>query len=477
MSLSKINFLILVLAILMVVLISHRAVIIDEGVYLYAGKLVSEGKIPYLDFAHVQGPLFPVFYGLLNIVFGQDIYINRIVTTLFGLSGLIFGGLIAKKLGGKTAESIYFLFCITSIYILIHYIVVSTYAVTAFLLYSAVFFAVCKNKTILSYLVILFVSAIRLSVLVIIPILAAYLIIESENKKKIVWLLFTITVIFYSIIFLPFILKSSDVFLYNILGGHLGSISMKQRIITILDTFLANLKDYTVLAISFLISCIYFLKRKNKHLSKIVFILLSFSVLFITHLFPISNRGSYYNVLNIPFLFIVLGYVFANVFGRKKYIAVGLIVVLLLNFAEQVVLVNEHHLLQKENPIKKIDEVAGYIADNTKKSETILTFSTLLAVQSRRFIPDEFTEDCFSHKVGWSTDKCKRYKRVNNEIFADYISDPKIKLIAIEDFDMHRFGLQKKDILEKMEKKGFVFTKKFEDFGQWHDNLYIFVRQ
>lgn len=97
---------------LIAILIPHRDVIIDEGVYLYAGKLVSEGKIPYIDFAHVQGPLFPIFYGLLNILFGQDIYTNRIITTIFGLSGLFFGGLIAKKLGGKTAESVYFLFCI-----------------------------------------------------------------------------------------------------------------------------------------------------------------------------------------------------------------------------------------------------------------------------------------------------------------------------------------------------------------------------
>lgn len=151
--------------------------------------------------------------------------------------------------------------------------------------------------------------------------------------------------------------------------------------------------------------------------------------------------------------------------------------ILLLNFVEQIVLVNKHHLLQKGNPIKKIDEVAKYITENTKESETILTFSTLLAVQTRRSIPDEFAEDCFSYRSDWSTDKCKMYKRVNNEIFTKYISDQKIRLIAVEDFDLYRFGPQKREVSEKMKKTGFIFTRKFENFGQWHDNLYIFVRQ
>ena len=31
----------------------------DEGWYLYASRLVSEGKAPYIDFASTQGPVMP----------------------------------------------------------------------------------------------------------------------------------------------------------------------------------------------------------------------------------------------------------------------------------------------------------------------------------------------------------------------------------------------------------------------------------
>ncbi len=34
----------------------------DEGWYLYAARLASEGRVPYLDFAFTQGPLFPRIY-------------------------------------------------------------------------------------------------------------------------------------------------------------------------------------------------------------------------------------------------------------------------------------------------------------------------------------------------------------------------------------------------------------------------------
>ncbi|HAX61962.1 MAG TPA: hypothetical protein DCX95_05340 [Elusimicrobia bacterium] len=59
----------------------------------------------------------------------------------------------------------------------------------------------------------------------------------------------------------------------------------------------------------------------------------------------------------------------------------------------------------------------------------------------------------------------------------EYVSDEGIRLIALGDFDLHQFGPNKKNILKKMEKEGFVFAKKIENFGQWHDNLYIFTRQ
>ncbi len=36
----------------------------DEGWYLYAGRLVAQGKRPFLDFASTQGPVMAYVYAL-----------------------------------------------------------------------------------------------------------------------------------------------------------------------------------------------------------------------------------------------------------------------------------------------------------------------------------------------------------------------------------------------------------------------------
>lgn len=467
---------VLVLVSILLVLVFYRDVSVDEGVYLYAGKLVAGGKIPYVDFAHVQGPLFPLFYGMMNVLVGQDICINRIVTAIFGAGGLIFAGLIAKKLGGFGAWLIYLLLLISSPYILSHYMVIATYSITAFFLYLALFLATEENKTPFSYLSILVASAVRLSVLSVVPVFGSYLILKSKEREKTFFVLSGMTILFFFVVFLPFIFISPDVFFYNLFGIHITSMKINQRLYIMMDTLAVNLKDYSVLMICFLLSFWYLLKKKNTPFNGEPLLWQIFVVLFITHLFPVQSRGSYYNSLNFPAAIIIIAYVFSKINGRKNIILISAAAIF-LNFTEQAVLVEKYNIIVKNRPIERINMVSEYVAEKTGKKDKILAFSTLLAVQSNRAVPDEFAEDCFSYKGDWPTDKCRKYKRVNNEIFMDYVADKKIMLIALGDFDLHQFGPDKKNILKKIEKEKFGFVKKFENFGQWHDNLYVFARR
>ena len=41
----------------------------DEGWYLYAARLVGEGKLPYRDFFFTQGPVLPFIYSVLPVLF------------------------------------------------------------------------------------------------------------------------------------------------------------------------------------------------------------------------------------------------------------------------------------------------------------------------------------------------------------------------------------------------------------------------
>jgi hypothetical protein len=49
----------------------------DEGWYLYAARLVKEGKLPYSDFFFTQGPALPFVYSVLPI---EGMLSGRIVT-------------------------------------------------------------------------------------------------------------------------------------------------------------------------------------------------------------------------------------------------------------------------------------------------------------------------------------------------------------------------------------------------------------
>ena len=88
MNLAWIGAVALVLAIYMVFkAYAMHAVNGDENIYLYQGKLVSEGVTPYSGFAMAHPPLQSLFTGLLFGLFGYDFLLGRLLPPLFCLAG------------------------------------------------------------------------------------------------------------------------------------------------------------------------------------------------------------------------------------------------------------------------------------------------------------------------------------------------------------------------------------------------------
>jgi len=477
-DLSKIIFFILLLSALLGVFIFHRDVVVDEGNYLYAGRLVAAGRISDMVYYSIQGPVFTLSQGIFHLLFGPDFLVRRIIMTAFGIGGLIFAGFISKKIGGIRSLSIYFMILITSVYVLAHYNVIVTYSLAAFFLYLALFIAISyNNKIILPYLIILIAASIRLSILSVVPVFIVYLTIRSQNKKKIFVTLAAVTILFFSTVFGLFIIKSPAVLFYNLIGRASTAISMVQRFSMMGEILRLNFKDYGFILFIFILSFTYICLKKDKYRKELVFLFFTFIVLFIAHLFPLAAGGSYYNSLNLPLTFVIIACALDKIIKYSKIGVLFVIFILIANFTEQSLLVRKHRIFQKENPIKKINYVSKYIKETAGAGKIILTFNTLLASQSGKYIPLNFALGCFSYEPSWPSEKCEKYKTVNSEIFLDYVSDKEIGLIALGDFDLHQFGPSKKNILKKIEKEGFVFVKKFENFGQWHDNFYIFTRK
>ena len=81
--------------------------VIDEGVYLNAGRLVFEGALPYRDFPFSQGPLVPYVYGAALEGFGVSVVVGRWLSFALGALGFAATLWVAWTLGGRLATTVF----------------------------------------------------------------------------------------------------------------------------------------------------------------------------------------------------------------------------------------------------------------------------------------------------------------------------------------------------------------------------------
>lgn len=74
----------------------------DEGWYLYAARMVAEGRMPYRDFAYTQGPLMPLVYSAFVPVWDSwGLLGARIFTLVLALAGTVFAVALARRVSGE----------------------------------------------------------------------------------------------------------------------------------------------------------------------------------------------------------------------------------------------------------------------------------------------------------------------------------------------------------------------------------------
>lgn len=91
------------LAMLSVVVASQaRFIARDEGFYLYAAKLITQGQVPYIDFFLPQGPLMPYLYALWFSVVGASWIKARVFGALIAIGCGWFTYLLARRAYGSS---------------------------------------------------------------------------------------------------------------------------------------------------------------------------------------------------------------------------------------------------------------------------------------------------------------------------------------------------------------------------------------
>lgn len=77
----------------------------DEGWYLYAARQITEGRMPYRDFAFTQPPLLPLVYSWAFHWVGRfGLLGGRVLTWLFGTLGMLSAVWLALRTGPRRAQ-------------------------------------------------------------------------------------------------------------------------------------------------------------------------------------------------------------------------------------------------------------------------------------------------------------------------------------------------------------------------------------
>ncbi len=76
----------------------------DEHIYIYQGKLIAEGFVPYRDFSMAHPPLQALFAASLIKIFGYHFTAFRLLATFWALMAGLFLAVIVKREWGRTAS-------------------------------------------------------------------------------------------------------------------------------------------------------------------------------------------------------------------------------------------------------------------------------------------------------------------------------------------------------------------------------------
>lgn len=108
----------------------------DEGWYLYAANLVSEGKMLYRDFFYTQGPLMPLVYSPFKFIWNSFGLVGaRAFTSFLGFAGIAVAVLTAAQLlpgnRSRSAKLMVFVLLACNLYHLYYLSIPKTYALAS----------------------------------------------------------------------------------------------------------------------------------------------------------------------------------------------------------------------------------------------------------------------------------------------------------------------------------------------------------
>ena len=473
-----------------------RSVNLDEGWYLWASKLVYEGKFLYRDFAFTQTPVLPYIYGFFQLVLGEGLYQGRIITAAFAILTFLMSGLIANRIAGIRAQLICWALLITSLYSTAFYTYSATYALTASLIALAIYLALdahtIRHRNIVAVFCMVLAVGARLSVIVALIPFVVYLIANNPNRRRAIVEVSSTLLLSFFLVFGPFLILSGNNMLYDIFQFHTDRMSIQGRIGAMIHSTKKSLHDFAIpmfLSMGGVFAWAIGVfradnRRKWIHDSSPELLIGSVAaLLFLAHLIP-QTTSSYYNALIIPLLSILGGTILARGFSglaRRRSTALQgagyalLAVALVVNVFVQAQVLRRDDLIRLplKNQIEVIRATAQYLNRAVPEGGDLLTFDTHLALEAGMDVLPGFEMSIFSYRPDWSTARSRQYRVINNELLLEAMRS-EADAVAMTKYDLN-FLYGERDLLFDTLHSHYRWAKTIPGFDPFAEEVRIYL--
>jgi len=467
----------------------------DEGFYALAARNVLEGMKPYRDFGLSQMPLMPYWYGAWFALVGSSIEAGRVLSAAMGAGSVALIGLACYRRGGRIAGIVGALLIGCNLHFIIDTLAIKTQSLTVFLTSCAIFVLAKPNarrpllQAALAMLFLTLALLSRLSILPMLLLLWLYLGWKLRRSLGAFAALWLVNLAVLAGVYAFF--RSEGNMVYWILQFHQEYSNFQpwtwERLVPTIHSWLGN--ELAIILFFFCATWVFVAKlvRGKRFLEDdtllfLAFLLLSYWGATALHWMNVQSYATHQTSI----------IAFAVVFG-----AVGMAPLLeklctedkgLWAFAFAALLWLTPSLgeigmtlainLEGNQAMKGIHEASSILRQYAKEGDSILSFSSELAVNGGYKVPSGYEVNEFGYFPGMTDERCAKLHTLNLKKLSEDISSGKHKILCIEDRLFSLMAAQNQEIAGQLKQRidqRYRQVGVVKNYGQFNLTLYIFA--
>jgi hypothetical protein len=463
---------------------------IDEGLYLYAGRMVMSGLLPYRDFYYDQAPLLPFAFGLALAPFHYDEVAARLFAIGCTLAAILAAFWTAARLGGRLAGLVAVALLITNLDFLpeVSAGVTANGSFTALVAVLAVL-ALTYDRLALALLLAVIAAGLR-QVFVPLPVVIAVYVAVVKRRP---WTAAVAGLAPLVAIYVGFLVVGGQAALYGMVppmrmekvvrvaaptGIHYELLSFRDQAMRVFEAYL----PFWLCAgpIAYLM-----LRRGHPHGRLLATLAAACALILLANIFPYVGNPRY-PVSQLPLVAILGGVAVAALARRirpgvaRQALAATLAMVVLaaplLAFREST-FIDEYHA---KPPLQRFLAASAYVASVAGPNATLVTLETPFATQTGARLPHGLEAGSWGVYKGISEDEARALGVVTYKMLADMV-EQRVGDVVIES---DRYGFVKNYIsnddqkarMEKALKDGYELKQTFGGVSDWGD-VRVWVRK